>query len=1052
MQVARLPNDEAERLARLHALAVLDTAPEPVFDALARSAALACEAPIALVSLVDERRQWFKACVGLGVNETSRDVAFCSHAILNDALFEIPDATQDPRFADNPLVAGEPRIRFYAGVPLAMPGGGRIGTLCVIDREPRRLDDVQRALLSELAGAVVHTLVLRERTLDAAWKSRSRLERELDQRARALAAVLDVLPATVGLWDAGQRNQFANAAHETWFDASPDSLRGRKFDTLLGGAEAGSVLSFVERVQAGEAQSFNARLSSPQGSRDVHFHLLPLPAPESGRSGPRSFVSLGNDITAERALLELRERLAAIVQSSGDAIIGTDLRGVIEHWNAAAQRIFGYPAAAVAGQRLSLLFDAEAGLDAMLSNAKLFDDGPAAFDSVCRRHDGSRLDVSIGLAPIRDEAGRIGGVSWVVRDISPMKAAEHALRESERKFRVLSDSSPVGVFHTDPVGLCTYTNPCWQEIYGLSLAMSLGDGWARTLHPDDRFEVFETWNRAAQSGADFAMEFRIQRPDGSVRHVRSRSRAVHAEDGSVSGYVGAVEDVTEALAVQRQLRASEAMLDRAGHVARVGGWEVDVGSWLVTWSAQTCRIHDRAPGHQPSLAEALEHIPLPQRPLLDAAVRECITAGHPFDLELPLVTATGRAIWVRIMGEAQRDGGRTVRLFGALQDITAHRMAQDALRESQQQLRVLYEATPAMLQSMDAHDRLLTVTDVWLRTLGYRREQVVDTPAQMYFAPASRHRVVHDVFPELWRRGRVDSVALQMLASDGRVRDVLLSAVLDPNTHSAAQRALVFIDDVTEDVARRAELQREQTLRRQIESHAEELNQLLRERSEMLDVLAHEVRQPLNNASAALQGATAALAGKGEDAATVRLERAQGVMGQVLAGVDNTLAAASLLAGSGNLVRTDTDIDTLVGVTIADIAQPERGRIVVERATTTRTATMDMGLVRLALRNLLANALKYSPPGSPVQLRISESDQPLALVLEVHDQGRGFDPALVPRLFERGARGVQGGHGLGLYIARRVMDLHGGTIELARSTPAGSTLRLIIGEAGSIDA
>jgi signal transduction histidine kinase len=280
---------------------------------------------------------------------------------------------------------------------------------------------------------------------------------------------------------------------------------------------------------------------------------------------------------------------------------------------------------------------------------------------------------------------------------------------------------------------------------------------------------------------------------------------------------------------------------------------------------------------------------------------------------------------------------------------------------------------------------------------------------------------------------------------------VLLSAVLDPNTHGAARRALVFIADVTEDLARRAELQREQALRRRIEDHAKELDQLLRERGEMLDVLAHEVRQPLNNASAALQGATAALAGKGEDAATARLERARSVMGQVLAGVDNTLAAASLLAGSGNLVRTDTDIDTLVGVTIADIAQPERARIVVERATTTRTATMDMGLVRLALRNLLANALKYSPPGSPVRLRISESDQPLALVIEVHDQGKGFDPALLPRLFERGARGVQGGHGLGLYIARRVMDLHGGHIELVRSASTGSTLRLIVGEAGATD-
>jgi PAS domain S-box-containing protein len=928
VKIAELPDDEATRLARLHALAVLDTAPEPVFDALARSAALACGAPIALVSLIDERRQWFKACIGLGVSETPRDLAFCSHAILSDALFEVPDATQDPRFADNPLVTGEPRIRFYAGVPLVMPEGERIGTLCVIDREPRRLDEGRRRLLKELAGAVVHALLLRERTLDAAWKSRSRLEGELDQRARALAGVLDVLPATVALWDEAQNNLYANAAHHAWFGEAPENLRGRAFDALLADAVQGGVASFVERVQAGTAQTFNARLPMPSGWRDAVFQVLPLLTPGSaaGARGPCPFVSLGYDVTAEQALLKVRERLAAIVQSSGDAIIGTDEGGMIEHWNAAAQRIFQYPAVAMVGRHLGLLFRADRELRARLASRQAFDDGPIAFDSVCKRRDASLLDVSIGAAPIRDEAGRVGGVSWVIRDISPMKAVENALR------------------------------------------------------------------------------------------------------------------------------ASQAMLDRAGHVARVGGWEVDLATQCVVWSAQTCRIHDREPGHQPSLTEALAQIPLQQRPLLDAAVRECIVTGVPFDLESPLVTATGRAIWVRIMGEAQREGNETVRLFGALQDVTAHRLAQDALRASQQQLRVLYEATPAMLQSMDAKGRLLTVTDVWLATLGYRREQVVDTPAQVYFAPASRQRLVSEVFPELWQRERIDGVALQMLASDGRVRDVLLSAVLDHTSQGAARRALVFIDDVTEDVARRAELQREQALRRQIEGHADELNQLLRERSEMLDVLAHEVRQPLNNASAALQGAAVALAGRGEDAATARLLRAQGVMGQVLAGVDNTLAAASLLAGNGNLVRTDTDVDTLIGVTIADIAQPERARIVVERATTTRTATMDMGLVRLALRNLLANALKYSPVGSPVRLRISDSDQPLALVLEVHDQGHGFDPALIPRLFERGARGAQGGHGLGLYIARRVMDLHGGHIELVSSTEAGTTLRLIIGEAGTVDA
>ncbi|MBC7662502.1 MAG: GAF domain-containing protein, partial [Caulobacter sp.] len=130
--------EEARRLAALRELGVLDTLPESAFDTITATAAQLCGVPIALISLVDAHRQWFKSSFGMpGANETSRDVAFCDHAIRDDALFEVPDATSDPRFRDNPFVTGEPDVRFYAGAPIVMPGGERIGTVCVIDRAPR---------------------------------------------------------------------------------------------------------------------------------------------------------------------------------------------------------------------------------------------------------------------------------------------------------------------------------------------------------------------------------------------------------------------------------------------------------------------------------------------------------------------------------------------------------------------------------------------------------------------------------------------------------------------------------------------------------------------------------------------------------------------------------------------------------------------------------------------------------------------------------------------------------------------------------------------------
>ena len=150
MLPAPLPANDDERLRALRELLILDTPPEQRFDRIVAFAAEEFEVPIALLSLVDRNRQWFKARIGLDVCETGRDISFCGHAIVSDDTLLIPDTLADPRFADNPLVTEAPFIRFYAGAPLQPQPGLRVGTLCLIDTRPRQFDAMDLAILASL--------------------------------------------------------------------------------------------------------------------------------------------------------------------------------------------------------------------------------------------------------------------------------------------------------------------------------------------------------------------------------------------------------------------------------------------------------------------------------------------------------------------------------------------------------------------------------------------------------------------------------------------------------------------------------------------------------------------------------------------------------------------------------------------------------------------------------------------------------------------------------------------------------------------------------------
>ena len=191
-----LPENEIDRLKALRRYQILDTLPEKDFDDITSLASYICDTPIALITLLDETRQWFKSKAGLAIQETSRDVAFCSHAIVQDEMLIVKDALADDRFAANPLVLADPNIRFYAGAQLTTPDGYNLGTLCVIDRKPRELTPEQIAALQALARQVAMLLEFRRvaNSLQLASKAHEELIAELQEALTRIKTLEGIIP------------------------------------------------------------------------------------------------------------------------------------------------------------------------------------------------------------------------------------------------------------------------------------------------------------------------------------------------------------------------------------------------------------------------------------------------------------------------------------------------------------------------------------------------------------------------------------------------------------------------------------------------------------------------------------------------------------------------------------------------------------------------------------------------------------------------------------------------------------------------------------------
>jgi diguanylate cyclase (GGDEF)-like protein/PAS domain S-box-containing protein len=421
MPAAALPKNEKSRLAALRSLAALDTGASPALEAIARAASLVCGVPIALVSLVDEHRQWFKSNVGLdGVTETPRDQAFCAHAILSDELLDVPDATLDPRFADNPLVRGAPHFRAYLGAPLILGDGTRAGTLCVIDRKMRRFDDRQRAILAELSSAAARIL------------ERLRIDSLLEEAQTRVRLATD--NAQIGLWDwdlvTGTKHwsDWVYRLYGLPYAEGRIPLEVRQRQIHPDDWEP-TERRLRDALAAKSKYDTEYRVVWPDGS--IH-HLRSAGSVTFGEAGqPLRIAGAIWDVTAARKMAEQlsneHELRRVTLASIGDGVITTDPAGGTVWMNAVAERMTGWTTAEALGRPLRDVFHivnedtrlaAPNPVESCLAKDRL---AAVAGHTVLVSRAGEEYGIEDSAAPILSAAGEALGVVLVFHDVTTQR-------------------------------------------------------------------------------------------------------------------------------------------------------------------------------------------------------------------------------------------------------------------------------------------------------------------------------------------------------------------------------------------------------------------------------------------------------------------------------------------------------------------------------------------------------------------------------------------------------------------------------------------------------
>lgn len=808
-----LPENESERLESLRLFNILDTPAEKDFDDLTEIAALICGAPISAISLLDAGRQWFKSKVGFAASETPREIAFCSHTILQDEVFVVPNTTEDERFADNPLVTSDPNIRFYAGAPIVTEEGNALGTICVIDIVPRTLSPEQENALQSLSRQAMRLLKLRQQSTRLETANLELKAKEENYRFLAESVSQQVWTAQPdgNLDYVNQRvveyygfNSPGEGLEMTWLDVLHPNDKwqmfkrwnraiqaGSRFETEyrlrrfdgeyrwhLGQAvpmynETGEIIKWFgtntdihDRKLAEEALSkseqyqnlfkhandailiiepesetvlnANAKACEMYGFETGEFIGMSLKtiSENAGRGeehlqklleigtnqefetvqfradgtpldllinaavieyeGQPAVLSINRDITARRqmenALREREQHLLSVTNSAQDAIVSADNHGNIIFWNEGAQKIFGYGEKEIIGKPLSVLMPEKYREAHVRGMRRYLESGEASLiGNVAELHglkkDGSEFPLEIALGAWETIRGKY--FTGILRDITERKEAEYAVQESKERFRLLVEGvEDYAILMLDTEGNIISWNAGAERVKQYKAKEIIGKHFRIFYTPEDQNRKYpeEELRIAAAEGRFEDMGWRV-RKDGSRFFANVIITAIKDDAGRLQGFSKITRDITERKEAEDAIKEMEQRY-------RLLAEGIPHQVWTALPDGKLDYVNHRT----------LEYFGLPLKKVTSDGWKdlvhpddlpECLKrwkislqSGDDYEVVFRLRRANGEYCWH--IGRAvagYNSAGEIIKWFGTNTDVDNQHKAEEALRQSEDQLR-----------------------------------------------------------------------------------------------------------------------------------------------------------------------------------------------------------------------------------------------------------------------------------------------------------------------------------------------------------------------------